>query len=234
MNIRYYIMAVKPLCLVLMFFAIHFGCTDRHNEHVMSINTNSVDTSEQKVIRADKHVRKPLVVYIYHTKGVNRNDLKLADSVLRKFYQARVVFKGEYEIPNSCINTSSKRVNANEVIKLLAGLYPNERGKRLLITNRIISTNRVLNGKTYPDYAIMGLGSIGGRGCVISTSIIKTNKVSRLTKVILHEIGHTLGADHCKFSETCLMTDLKGKGAAIDRNSFFMCAKCQAAAVVYH
>jgi archaemetzincin len=72
---------------------------------------------------------------------------------------------------------------------------------------------------------------MGGRSCVVSTFRLKRGKVSdslfyaRLTKVVNHELGHTVGLDHCT-NEGCLMEDAKGKIKTVDNENNWFCPDC--------
>jgi archaemetzincin len=80
----------------------------------------------------------------------------------------------------------------------------------------------------------MGLGELPGIASVISSFRCRkkarneTHAVERLAKVAVHEIGHTLGLDHCP-TRGCLMEDAMGKVVTTDREHDF-CDRCRALA----
>jgi len=82
------------------------------------------------------------------------------------------------------------------------------------------------------DYGILGLGTIEGPSCVISTFRMGAHKASaakrseRLVKVVNHEIGHTFGLEHCP-TAGCLMQDVKGTITTVDAEKGGFCAQCQ-------
>lgn len=47
----------------------------------------------------------------------------------------------------------------------------------------------------------------------------------RLTKVVLHELGHNLGLDHCN-KPNCSMEDAGGTIKTVDRENKEVCPKC--------
>jgi archaemetzincin len=83
----------------------------------------------------------------------------------------------------------------------------------------------------------MGLGSISGKTCIISTFRLKFDALKkgvsqqkileRLKKVALHEIGHNLGLAHCTNNDRCLMTAAKGSVEQVDLMKVWLCEKCK-------
>ncbi len=75
------------------------------------------------------------------------------------------------------------------------------------------------------DWGVMGLGFRPGKSCVVSTfRLSKSNRKEQLFKVMLHELGHTEGLDHCS-EKTCLMRDAEGGNPLDDEKDF--CSKCK-------
>lgn len=210
---------------IYLFWFLTLGCSDNRSGQILTTrktSNNILDTSQR------------LVVNIYHTNGFPPNDILVVDEVLRDIYGAEIVHGGPVNLPPSCFNTKSGKLVADSALKFLGKTIILDEGKCLLLTTKTISTNRELHGKTYPDWTIMGYGQVGGRNCVVSTATLKTKKTERLKKVVLHELGHNLGVNHCTFSDTCLMKDLKGVGSAIDKSAFQMCSKCKTYAVDFN
>lgn len=98
------------------------------------------------------------------------------------------------------------------------------------ITEVPISTTK---GKIY-DWGIAGLGSMGGKSSVFTSYLFHKVRKDRATylrfmeNLVLHEVGHTLGLEHCPL-EKCIMADAKGdaiKAARLSDNQF--CPRCAA------
>src|SRR5205823_12766650 len=77
-----------------------------------------------------------------------------------------------------------------------------------------------------------GLGQLPGTASVISSFRCRrksrgpAHARQRLAKVAVHELGHTLGLDHCP-NAGCLMEAAEGHVATCDREYDF-CARCRA------
>lgn len=224
-------MTFLPKIISCLSLIVLFGCSSDDPGGREQISNDKASKSNDKSKRSESNGHRKLHVYLYHTATVSEGDLRLIDDMLRRYYDAEVVRKGVLQIPSEYINPRSGKMQSDSILRFMDRMLIDKPGKRLLITDRIISTERELNGRTFPDWTIMGYGQVGGRNCVVSTATLKTKRSERLTKVVLHEMGHTLGADHCNKSDTCLMLDLKGVGSAIDKSSFYMCAECKRRAV---
>ncbi len=75
----------------------------------------------------------------------------------------------------------------------------------------------------------MGLGFCPGKSCIASSFRLKgNNKLEKLYKVAIHELGHTQGLPHCSV-KTCLMRDAEGKDCLNEETGF--CKSCKAVLV---
>jgi archaemetzincin len=48
----------------------------------------------------------------------------------------------------------------------------------------------------------------------------------RVTRVAIHELGHTMGLPHCSESKTCIMQDAASSVKTVDRSTS-LCAGCR-------
>lgn len=82
----------------------------------------------------------------------------------------------------------------------------------------------------YADWGVFGLGYMPGTSCVVSTYRLKTTDkklfYNRVKKVVIHELGHNLGLDHCP-DKHCVMTDAVEKISTIDNEAHELCGKCR-------
>lgn len=134
---------------------------------------------------------------------------------------ANVVLKANRSIPESFYYTPRNRYRADSLIRYLK----TQVGKDSIIVgilNEDISTTK--DGVS--DWGVMGLGYRPGNSCVVSSfRINKKKRAEQLYKVVLHELGHTEGLDHCP-EKTCLMRDAEG-GNPLDEEKDF-CERCKA------
>jgi archaemetzincin len=80
----------------------------------------------------------------------------------------------------------------------------------------------------YEPGDIFGYGYVSGNSCIVSDYRLKTNDEElsdkRLSKVIIHEIGHNLGLPHCS-NDTCIM--FEGDIRTLDKCNGNYCNQCR-------
>lgn len=151
-------------------------------------------------------------------------ELELVGRALGATFDFRVERLPTADMPAEAYYLPRKRYRAELVLAALARQTP---GRILGVTALDISTTK----GPHADWGILGLGDIGGRACVISSFRCKrraptTHAASvRLAKVAVHEVGHTLGLQHCP-NVGCLMEDAAGSVLTLDRESE-LCPRCR-------
>jgi archaemetzincin len=81
------------------------------------------------------------------------------------------------------------------------------------------------------DWGILGLATLDGRVGVLSSfrcgrgTKTANQALVRFGKTAVHELGHTLGLDHCPVT-SCLMEDGKGTVFTTDRE-YDLCPNCR-------
>lgn len=155
--------------------------------------------------------------------NVPAEKIKILEKTLSKFYKTDVVVLKNEEIPNHVKIKNSSKNSADKILLFYNSKYFFSNKKILIVTTKDICTTRFINGKKFKNWGVFGLGTIYGPSCVISTYRIKST--DRLTKVAIHEIGHTKGLSHCE-TKKCVMNDAKGLGSNVDKCYSNLCDKC--------
>lgn len=156
-----------------------------------------------------------------------RADTDLVETALRQLLGADVRRLDAVAMPAAAYYPPRRRYRAERLLDYLNTRLPAGGGRILGLTGVDISTTK----DPYPDWGVLGLGELPGTATVISAFRCRKKARSaqhareRLAKVAVHEIGHTLGLDHCP-TVGCLMEDAGGKVATCDREYDF-CARCR-------
>lgn len=122
-----------------------------------------------------------------------------------------------------------KRWRAEKLLDQLEAVGDAATWRVLGLTEASISTTK---GKVF-DWGIAGLARIDGKSGVVTSHIYrrvrkKSRKLYRryFRDLVLHEVGHTLGLDHCPLRR-CLMADAKGNALRSARaSSGHYCPHC--------
>jgi len=146
---------------------------------------------------------------------------------LEEYHEVSVEILPPIEHPSSAYYLPRKRYRADSLIAFLKRNASTDFDKVIGITAQDISTTK----GEHKDWGIFGLGYCPGKSCVVSTFRLKKNGEAklkeRLTKVAIHELGHTFGIPHCTVSNTCVMADAKGSMKQVDGEKNEMCASCK-------
>ena len=144
-----------------------------------------------------------------------------------EFYGLEVRILKRVPLPPAAWYPPRRRWRAEKILEFLDTRLP-EDGERILgLTAADISTTK----GQIDDWGVLGLGELPGKAGVISSFRAKRRAKDalvpreRLAKVAVHEIGHTLGLDHCP-TEGCLMHDAEGKVQSCDVE-FDLCPHCR-------
>lgn len=123
-------------------------------------------------------------------------------------------------LPSSAFYKARNRYKADTIIKFQQKEVP---GNFIMIgiTQYDISTSK----GEYKDWGVMGLAYRPGNSCVASYyRLPQKDKSSSFFKVVIHELGHAEGLNHCE-NKTCFMRDAEGKNRTIILTSF--CHSCK-------
>ena len=141
-------------------------------------------------------------------------------AALRAFYPIDVRVLPCQELPKAAYYPPRKRYRAERLLAYLNHRMPKDGWRILGLTDVDISTTK----DPVADWGVMGLGELPGTATVISSFRCRkkarnaAHAIERLSKVAVHEIGHTLGLPHCP-TRGCLMEDAMGKVVTTDASA---------------
>jgi archaemetzincin len=155
-------------------------------------------------------------------------DVALVTRALVEIYGVDVRALARVDLPLAAWYAPRRRWRAEKLLAFLAPRLPPDGARVVGLTGADISTTK----EPVYDWGVLGLGDLDGPACVISSFRCRRgardaqHARERLAKVAVHEIGHTLGLDHCP-TVGCLMEDAEGKVATADRE-YDLCPRCRA------
>jgi archaemetzincin len=169
------------------------------------------------------------VIHILPLGAVHTGYINEIISAVRKFYGYDCIVLPPAEPTQDIMANSNTRYEASKILNKF-----NSRDYRLIITEQDIACAN--EERKVNEWGIFGLGYWPGTTCVVSTfRLRKTNGklvsnalfMERLDKIVLHEIGHNLGLDHCTNNPQCMMNDACGTIKEVDQERMWFCDRCR-------
>lgn len=149
-------------------------------------------------------------------------------TALAAFYDVSITVAASAALPRRAYYRPRSRYRAELLLEYLAEVAPAGTDRVLGLTSVDISTSK----PPHEDWGVLGLASIGGQACVLSSFRCQrrarnaAHAVERLAKTAVHELGHTFGLGHCP-NRGCLMEDGGGSVLTTDRETD-LCGTCRA------
>jgi len=154
-------------------------------------------------------------------------DVELVRRALVTFTGLPVKVLPRVPLPADAFYQPRQRYRAEKLLDFLEGRIPADGYRVLGLTGVDISTTK----GTVKDWGVIGLATLDGGSCVISSFRCRMkargaqHARERLAKAAVHEIGHTLGLDHCPV-RGCLMEDARGLVRTFDGEKD-VCPRCR-------
>jgi archaemetzincin len=205
----------KKICLLVLIFLLG------------SVSCGSTKVQETKRTQTDISKAKKITIALLPFKNIDASIVSFAEKEIRDFYRFDVIYLDARSLPEMAWYPQRKRYRADA---LLIWLNRNKTGNIDYIVGLTDKDISCTNGR-YADWGIFGYGYISGSACVVSTFRLKKNAntdllYKRFAKVLLHELGHNLGLDHCP-TAGCIMEDAKGTIATVDKEKKELCPLCR-------
>ena len=176
---------------------------------------------DAKTIQTSTRKRqKPQAIQIYsYGKTVNSKAMFLKQE-LEKYYPSVELVDQPLTLPDIYYNKERNRYSGTGLLRDLSKL---KKGTTVLgITDKVIFKANELS----PTYGIFGVSPVGAHVALISTTIPSGKKQTddHLVKLMLHELGHAYGLNHCS-DEHCFMVDAEHGNKFSQTPSF--CKDCK-------
>lgn len=170
--------------------------------------------------------KPPLKIAVLYFSTIDKNlKAELLQNIAATYTCKVTELRGVATLPKAAYYPPRNRYKAAALLTYLNTYAGYD--KIIGITTKDISTTK----GAIDDWGVMGLGSCPGKSCVISTYRMRTpNRLlfnDRFIKVGLHELGHTMGLQHCTYSRTCFMEAAEGTIKSVDGETRFLCPHCK-------
>lgn len=185
---------------------------------------------QPEIPKAPEKKSRPLTVALLPYKNFDTTLIDFVKAEIKDFYiNCDVMVLPEKKLPAFAYSKARHRFKADSLLRYQQKLNISGVKSVLGLTAADISTKRSANA----DWGVFGLGYCPGKAAVVSTYRLSRSSKStahfkqRLSKVVLHELGHNFGLPHCTTNKECLMNDAIGQIKQVDRERRWLCDNCR-------
>jgi archaemetzincin len=166
-------------------------------------------------------------VHIIPLGPVKKETILYAKEAIKEFYGAEVILEQVAPLNNKYKRSGQYRYAADSILH-----YFNQRGTyRLILTEQDIA---IFHNTKKTDWGVFGLGQLNGTTAVVSAFKNRLGRNAgkevfkkRIRKVVIHELGHNLGLNHCTHDTFCVMSAAGGKATQVDLEREEFCSFCK-------
>lgn len=198
--------------LILLICAMFMACQGDKD------NAQSKKTESKETVKQTAKVRN-ISLFLYDDFPARKAQM-LADA-LKEAYPSVSIQKESLALPKEYYNKERNRYNGTGLLKDLSKL---RKGNVVLgLTDEVIFKANELS----PTYGIFGVSPVGAYVAVISSTRPsgKQHSNDHLVKLMMHELGHSFGLNHCS-NQHCFMVDAEHGNKFSQTPSF--CNECKA------
>lgn len=138
--------------------------------------------------------------------------LHFISNEISNFYSRKVIILKPVDIPPSFrFSENYDFYSADSILNWLQGFVKEEIIEVIGLAHKKIGiVKKEKNTASNTLTTVLGLGDFPGHCCVVSDHNFEIGDTvfykNRLRKVVLHEVGHNLGLDHCS-NDVCIMSE---------------------------
>ncbi|WP_136669193.1 Zn-dependent protease [Flavobacterium sp. H122] len=173
----------------------------------------------------EKTKQETKTVIIQPFEDISNKEIDFVEKKLKTIF-SEIKINKSISFPDYTWNKTKTRHRADSLIAYLNSKAKNDE-VIIGLTKKDISTSK----NDIDDWGVFGLGYRPGNSCIASSYRLKGNKIDKLYKVAIHELGHTQGLVHCPV-KNCFMRDAEGKDHLDEENTF--CDQCKKALKRHH